>query len=136
MFEAYTTTTATYATNDAVAFTDVRYRDSRILTASQTSLKLCVPGRYLVIFHAVAASNTAASPFTVALYKDNVAIPGVETTITSTVAEDKQTMSLSTIINVLPSCCAINNTTNIQVIVTSEQSGILTDRNIVVFRLK
>lgn len=46
------------------------------------------------------------------------------------------TMGLSTIVNVLPSCCAINNTTNIQVIVTSEQSGILTDRNIVVFRLK
>ena len=46
------------------------------------------------------------------------------------------TMGLSTIINVLPSCCAVNNTTNIQVIVTSEQSGILTDRNIVVCRRK
>ena len=46
------------------------------------------------------------------------------------------TMGLSTIVNVLPSCCAVNNTANIQVIVTSAQSGTLTDRNIVVFRLK
>ena len=135
MFEAYTTTTATYATNDAVAFTDVRYRDSRILTASQTSLKLYVPGRYLVIFHAVAASNTAASPFTVALYKDNVAIPGVETTITSTAAGNEQTMSLSTIINVAPSCCYVNNEVNLRLIATSTEPGTITSGNLVIVRL-
>ena len=100
MFEAYTTTSTVYETDAAIAFTDIRYRDCRITTATPTSFRIVTPGRYYVEFHGVGASNTAASPFTVALYLNNVAVPGVETTITSTAVGDEQTLSLGTIINV------------------------------------
>lgn len=136
MFEAYTTTSAVYETDAAIAFTDIRYRDCRITTATPTSFRIVTPGRYYVEFHGVGASNTAASPFTVALYQNNVAVPGVETTITSTAAGDEQTLSFGTIINVAPSCCYIDNEVNLRLVVTSEEPGTLSSGNIVIFRLK
>jgi len=136
MFEAYTTTSAVYETDAAIAFTDIRYRDCRITTATPTSFRIVTPGRYYVEFHGVGASNTAASPFTVALYLNNVAVPGVETTITSTAAGDEQTLSLGTIVNVAPSCCYVDNEVNLRLVVTSEEPGTLSSGNIVIFRLK
>lgn len=136
MFEAYTTTSAVYETDAAIAFTDIRYRDCRITTATPTSFRIVTPGRYYVEFHGVGASNTAASPFTVALYQNNVAVPGVETTITSTAAGDEQTLSFGTIVNVAPSCCYIDNEVNLRLVVTSEEPGTLSSGNIVIFRLK
>ena len=87
-------------------------------------------------FHALGASNTAASPFTVALYRNGVAIPGVVSTITSTAAEDVQTMSLSTIINVPPSNCYIDNEATLTLVVTSTEPGTITSGNLVIFRLR
>ena len=136
MFEAYTTTPAVYEANAAIAFTDIRYRDCRISTATPTSVRIVTPGRYFVEFHGVGASNTAASPFTVALYRNDVAIPGVVTTITSTAAGDEQTLSLGTIINVSPSCCYVDNEVNLRLVVTSEEPGTLSSGNITIFRLK
>lgn len=136
MFEAYTTTSTVYETDAAIAFTDIRYRDYRITTATPTSFRIVTPGRYYVEFHGVGASNTAASPFTVALYQNNVAVPGVETTITSTAAGDEQTLSFGTIVNVAPSCCYIDNEVNLRLVVTSEEPGTLSSGNIVIFRLK
>lgn len=136
MFEAYTTTPAVYETDAAIAFTDIRYRDCRISTATPTSLRIVTPGRYYVSFHGVGASNTAASPFTVALYRNDIAVPGVVTTITSTAAGDEQTLSLGTIINVPPSCCYIDNEVTLRLVVTSEEPGTLSSGNIVIFRLK
>ena len=136
MFEAYTTSTEIYELNDVVALTDVRFRDCRIITPNTTSIRINAPGRYYVEFHAVAASNTAASPFTVALYRNGVAIPGVVSTITSTAEEGEQTMSLSTIINVPPSNCYIDNEAVLTLVVTSEVPGTITSGNLVIFRLR
>lgn len=136
MFEAYTTTTAIYETDAAISFTDVRYRDCRISTASPTSLRIVTPGRYFLSFHAVGSSNTAASPFTVQLFRNDVAVPGVITTITSTAVGDEQTLSLSTIVNVPPSCCYIDNEVTLRLVVTSEEAGTITSGNIVIYRLK
>ena len=136
MFEAYTTTTAVYETDAAIAFTDTRFRDCRISTASPTSLSIVTPGRYYLSFHGVGSSNTAASPFTIALYRNDVAVPGVVTTITSTAAGDEQTLSLGTIINVPPSCCYIDNEVTLRLVVTSEEPGTLTSGNVTIFRLK
>lgn len=136
MFEAYTTTATAYETDAAIAFTDIRHRDCRISTASPTSIRIVTPGRYFVTFHGVGASDTAASPFTIELYRNDVAVPGVITTITSTAAGDEHTLSLATIINVPPSCCYIDNEVTLRLVVTSEEPGTLTSGNIVVFRLK
>lgn len=136
MFEAYTVAPATYETNASVAFTDIRYEDCRVLTSGASTIRVNAPGRYYVEFHAVASSDTAASPFTIALYRDDVAVPAVVSTITSTAAGDEQTMSLSTIINVLPSNCYINNETRLRLVVTSEAPGTITSGNVVIYRLK
>jgi len=63
-------------------------------------------------------------------------VAGVTSEITSTAADDPQTMSFSTIINVLPSNCFIDNTARLQVQVDSTDAGTLTSANIVIFRLK
>ena len=136
MFEAYTTSTEIYELNDVVALTDVRFRDCRIITPNTTSIRINAPGRYYVEFHAVAASNTAASPFTVALYRNGVAIPGVVSTITSTAAGDEQTMSLSTIINVPPSNCYIDNEAVLTLVGTSDVPGTIPSGYLVIFRLR
>lgn len=136
MFEAYTTTTAVYETDAAIAFTDVRYRDCRISTPSNTSVRIVTPGRYFVVFNGVASSNTAASPFTVQLYRNDTPVTGIISTITSTAVGDEQTLTLSTIINVPPSCCYIDNEVNLRIVVTSEEPGTLTSGSIKVFRLK
>ena len=136
MFEAYTTSTEIYELNDVVALTDIRFRDCRIVTPNTTSIRINAPGRYYVEFHALGASNTAASPFTVALYRNGVAIPGVVSTVTSTAAGDVQTMSLSTIVNVPPSNCYIDNEVNLTLVVTSAEPGTITSGNLVIFRLR
>lgn len=136
MFEAYTTSTEIYELNDVVTLTDVRFRDCRIVTPNSTSVRINAPGRYYVEFHAIGASNTAASPFTIALYRNGVAIPGVVSTITSTAVGDEQTMSLSTIINVPPSNCYIDNEASLTLVVTSEEPGTITSGNLVIFRLR
>ena len=45
-------------------------------------------------------------------------------------------MSFSTIINVMPSNCYVDNTVNLQVRVTSTDPGALANANLVIFRLK
>ena len=70
------------------------------------------------------------------LFNNDTAIPAVVSEITSTAADDPQTMSFSTIINVLPSNCYIDNTVNLQVRVTSTDAGALANANIIIFRLK
>ena len=136
MFEAYTTTLTTYETDASIAFTDIRHRDCRISTATPTSVRIVTPGRYYVTFHGVGSSDTAASPFTIELYRNDVAVPGAITTITSSAAGDEQTLSLATIINVPPSCCYIDNEVSLRLVVTSEEPGTLSSGNIVIFRLK
>ena len=88
------------------------------------------------MFNGVGASTGATSAFTVQLYQDGVARPETLSTITSVAANDAATMGFNTIINILPSCCSINNTTNLQVMVTSTTSGTLTNPNLVIMRVR
>ena len=133
MFEAYSTATATFTQNQPITFENIRYKDCRVNETNSSTITITAPGRYYIFVGATGLSGAAGTAFSIQMFQNGVAIPAA--TAETSLATDT-TMGLSTIINVLPSCCAINNTTNIQVIVTSAQSGILTDRNIVVFRLK
>ena len=136
MFEAYSTTTNTYALDDLVTFENIRYEDCRVRVTNGSTFTINTPGRYYVFFGGVGSSDTAASPFAVQLFNNDTAIPAVVSEITSTAADDPQTMSFSTIINVLPSNCFIDNTARLQVQVDSTDAGTLTSANIVIFRLK
>ena len=135
MFEAYTTVSTDYVLDDLVTFNNIRYSDCRVRVTNGSTFTINTPGRYYVFFGGVGSSDTAASPFAVQLFNNDTAIPAVVSEITSTAADDPQTMSFSTIINVLPSNCYIDNTVNLQVRVTSTDAGALANANIIIFRL-
>lgn len=136
MFEAYTTVSTDYVLDDLVTFNNIRYDDCRVRVTNGSTFTINTPGRYYVFFGGVGSSDTAASPFAVQLFNNDVAIPAVRAEITSTAADDPQSMSFSTIINVMPSNCYVNNTVNLQVRVTSTDPGALANANLVIFRLK
>ena len=136
MFEAYTVASTDYVLDDVVEFNSVRYSDCRVRITNGSTFTINTPGRYFVYFGGVGSSDTAASPFSVQLFINDVAVPAVRSEITSTAAEDTQTLSFSTIVNVLPSNCYVDNTINLQVRVTSEEPGTLENANLVIFRLK
>lgn len=136
MFEAYTAVSTDYVLDDLVTFNNIRYSDCRVRVTNGSTFTINTPGRYYVFFGGVGSSGTAASPFAVQLFNNDVAIPAVRTEITSTAADDPQSMSFSTIINVLPSNCYVDNTVNLQVRVTSTDPGALANANLVIFRLK
>lgn len=136
MFEAYNTTSTTYTTNQPINFSTIRYEDCRVQLRNNNTIVINTPGRYYVFFHGVGASDTANGQFTVQLYNNGVAVPGIVTTISTSTATEPETLAASTIVNVLPSCAAICNNTSLQFIVTSTNAGTLTSANVVIFRLK
>ncbi len=136
MFEVFNNTETNYGLNDLVNFNSVKYSDCRVRPTSGTTFTIRAPGRYYVVFNGVASSSVAAAPFSVQLLVNNVAVPAIRTEITSTVVDNPQAMTMSTIINVLPSNCYVDNTTNIQVQVTSTDAGTIYNTNLIIFRLK
>ena len=136
MFEAYNTTSTTYITNQPINFSTIRYEDCRVQLRNNNTIVINTPGRYYVSFHGVGASNTANGQFTVQLYNNGVAVPGIVTTISTVTAAEPETLAAATIVNVLPSCAAICNNASLQFIATSTDAGTLTSANVVIFRLK
>ena len=136
MFEAYSTVTNTYNLNDLVTFENIRYDDCRVRVTNGSTFTINTPGRYYVYFGGVGASATAASSFATQLVINGTDVPAVRSEVTSTAANDPQDMSFSTIINVMPSNCYVDNTVRIQVQVDSTDEGELTSANLVIFRLK
>ena len=136
MFEAYTVASVDYELNDLVNFENVRYDDCRVRVTNGSTFTINTPGRYYIYFGGVGSSGTAATPFSVQLFSNDVAMPAVFSEITSTAADDPQTMSFGTIVNVLPSNCYINNAVRLQVRVTSTVAGAIENANLVIFRLK
>ena len=136
MFEAYTVASTAYELNDLVEFNNIKYDDCRVRVTNGNTFTINTPGRYYIYFGGVGSSGTAATPFAVQLFNNDVAIPASVSEITSTAANDPQTLGLSTIVNVMPSNCYIDNTVRLQVRVISEVAGAIENANIVIFRLK
>lgn len=136
MFEAYNVSSRVYSQNDNITFDSIRFNDCRVRNTNGFTFTITAPGRYYVYFGGIGASGTAASPFTVQLYSNDTPVPAVLSTITSTAADDEQTLSFATIIDVRPSCCAINNNTRLQVKATSEEAGAVANANLVIFKLR
>jgi hypothetical protein len=75
---------------------------------------LTKPGYYYVTFNAT-ITDTAAGVITAQLLNGGVPVPGAEASVTTAAATDERSLSFATIIRVLPSCCAIDNTTTLTV---------------------
>ena len=133
MFEAYSTSSTIFTENQPITFSTIRHKDCRINETNGSTFNICTPGRYYVEVNITGLSGTAGTPFSIQLFRNGVAVPAISAE--TSLATDT-TMTMSTIVNVLPSCCAVNNNTSLQVVVSSAQSGTVVDRNIVIYRLK
>ena len=116
MINSYTITSQEVAVNDTLNF-----NVTRILTGCTVkhvdggpSFTLTKPGYYYVTFNADVL-GTEAGDVTAELINGAIAVPGA--TATTTVAAGSTTnIAFATIVRVLPSCAAIDNTTILTVL--------------------
>lgn len=98
--------------------------------AGSNTVKLGKRGLYMVAVN-VDLSPTAAGDIAIQLLNNGVAVPGALATVTGA-AGDTYSLALTALVRVLPSCCVIDNTSNLQVQVTA--AGTVTNANIVVVK--
>lgn len=141
----------------AVTGTYIDFDNISILTgcsikyvAGTPSIVIANPGLYLVTFDGTAAASAddtatasadasaaaapAATDVTVSVQNNGELIPGAATSATSTGEDDKANLSLTTVIKVRPSCCAIDNTARLSIVNTGIPAT-YTDASITIVKL-
>ena len=116
MIDSYSNTSQAIAVDEAIPFAINSICTGRTAThaAGSTTFSLNKPGFYYVTFNGTAAiTDATAGNITVQLFNNGKAVPGAITSSTSSATTDIQSLSFSKLIQVHPSCCAINNTTNL-----------------------
>ena len=116
MVNSYTNTPQTIAANDLLSFSvnDILTGCTVLHSSGSTSFKLNRPGFYYVSFTGVGAiTGATAGAITVNLLRNGTVVPGATSTQESASATGTRTVNFSKIIQVLPSCCAVNNTTTL-----------------------
>ena len=118
MISTYNSTTQTVAVDGAYVFDT-----NRIVTGctvghvpGTTSFTLTKPGYYYVTFNTTFTTE-ATGNVTVELRNGGIAVPGANATETITTVGNIKSMAFTTIIKVLPSCCAIDNTATLTFVV-------------------
>ena len=111
MISAYNSATQTLAVGEAYTFDTNRIATGCTVghVAGTSAFTLTKPGYYYVSFNTTFTSQTTGD-VTVQLLKDGVAVPGATGTQTIATAGDISSVAFATIVKVLPSCCAIDNT--------------------------
>ena len=137
MIDSYTNTSQTIAPEGLLSFAtnDVLTGCTATHSAGTTSFTLRKPGFYFISFTGTGSvSGATAGAVTVNLLKNGNSVPGATATQSSASTTDFRTVNFSKIIQVLPSCCAINNTTTL----TFQNVGseaIFTNVNVVITKL-
>ena len=118
MISSYNSTTQTVDVGAAYAFDT-----NRIVTGctvghvpGTTSFTLTKPGYYYVTFNTTFTTE-ATGDVTVELRNGGVAVPGAIGTETIATVGNISSISFATIVKVLPSCCAIDNTATLTFVV-------------------
>ena len=118
MISSYNSTTQTVDVGAAYVFDT-----NRIVTGctvghvpGTTSFTLTKPGYYYVTFNTTFPTE-AAGDVTIELRNGGVAVPGANATETITTVGNTKSMAFTTIIKVLPSCCAVDNTATLTFVV-------------------
>lgn len=120
MVNSYTNTSLAVITNEAITFNNNFIQTGCTVThsAGSATFALNKPGFYFVTFNGIAATE-AAGDITVQLQQNGVNVPSALTTASSTTAlTDIENLSFSTIIQVKPSCCAVDNNVNLTLVNT------------------
>lgn len=102
--------------------------------AGTPTVTLNRPGYYFVSFNTIAAATEAAetNPITVQLFNNGEEILGATASALSASNTTDINLSFSTIIRIMPSCCAINNTGNLTFRTTGADATFVTP-NAVIF---
>lgn len=124
VLDTYTLTDVTVATNGLLPL------EQNYLLAGcaivhfpgSTTITLQEPGLYLVNFDAEGSTAGGTGGFTTQLYNNGVAVPGATSTSGATSTTDIETIGFSKVIQVKPSCCAIDNTANLTFVNTGADS--------------
>ena len=116
---AWTNTTQVLDTNIPVTLTTSTKTGCSILfNNGSTSITLNKCGLYYIDVSANATEGGTAGNITLQLFNNSIAIPGALATETSGTATDVINLSFSKIIEVKPSCPAINNTSVLTIVNT------------------
>ena len=119
MINSYVSTTQTVDSGAAYVFDTNRIVTGCTVghTPGSTTFTLTKPGYYYVIFNTTFTTTTTGEA-TVELQNGGVAVPGANGTETVTTAGNTKSIAFATIIRVLPSCAAIDNTTTLTFVAT------------------
>ena len=119
MIGAYNAATQTVAVGEAYLFDTNRVVTGCTVghTPGTTTFTLTKPGYYYVTFNTIFTTE-ATGIATVELQNGGTAVPGAIGSETITTAGDTKSISFSTIVKVLPSCCAIDNTATLTFVAT------------------
>ena len=127
MINSYNSATQSVASGAAYVFDT-----NRIVTgctvghaAGTPTFTLTKPGYYYISFNTT-FTTAETGEVTVELQNNGVAVPGANASETVAVVGDVGSMSFATIIKVLPSCCAIDNTANLTFVVTDTALSVTT----------
>lgn len=116
MISSYSLSDQTVAIDGLLSFDTSRVSTGCTVTHTDgtPSFTLTRPGYYYLTFNAT-ITNTAAGNVTAKLLNGGEAVPGAEASTTVAATTDEHSIGFATIIRVLPSCCAIDNTTTLTI---------------------
>lgn len=136
MISSYNNSTQTVLTNGTVPFATDRIKTGCTVShpAGSAVFTLNRPGFYYVAVNADITTSDAAGNVALALQQNGTAIPGAGATAYAAATTNVANLAFSTIVQVRPNCCAVSNTTNIQLVNTGVGSTI-TNANIVITKL-
>ena len=125
--EAYTNTSQTLTANTPISLASgsVSTGCSIRFTPGSTTISLKNPGLYLVTFDGIAANSTTTSDdVTIQMFKNGVATPDAFSSSTSASSTDLVSLAFTKLVRVDPSCCAVDNTTNITFVNTGVAANV------------
>ena len=120
MISSYNSATQTVALGSAYEFDTNRILTgcTAIHTPGTAVFTLTKPGYYYVTFNTTFTTE-ATGTATVELRNGGIAVPGASGAETITTAGNTKSIAFSTIIKVLPSCAAIDNTATLTFVATT-----------------
>lgn len=133
MIQAYTlrSTGIAYTAGSTIEFENVKFLTQCTQLINEKTFRIKKPGKYLVQFQGLLGS--ADTMETVQMYNNGVAVTDATATTYASAVADPEASSFSTIVEVLPSCCSVDNTANLTFV--AETAFTLYKVNVVVTRL-
>lgn len=117
LLNAYSNATQTVNANGKVTFDSVNVSNgcSIDFDAGTSTATLQKPGVYMVTVDASVSDNGTQGTIGLQINRNGTGINGATSKTTTTASANLYPLSVTTLVKVLPSCCAIDNTTTVSV---------------------